>query len=86
MKEPKNQHQLVLWYLLNFKDPFSLKEVINDSIFFKFQTRLGEIENKHGKITIKKRKDFVNRFGRKRSYLTYQAENLDKIKSLFDKV
>ena len=29
MKEPKNQHQLVLWYLLNFKEPFSLKEVIN---------------------------------------------------------
>ena len=59
MKEPKNQHQLVLWYLLNFKDPFSLKEVINDSMFFKFQTRLGEIETKHGEITIKKQRIFI---------------------------
>ena len=43
MKAPKNQHQLALYYLYNRND-FSLKDLINDSMFFKFQTRLSEIE------------------------------------------
>ena len=47
--KPKNQHQLPLYYLYNW-DSFSLKDVINDSMFFKFQTRLSELEKKHGTL------------------------------------
>jgi hypothetical protein len=84
MKEPKNQHQLALWYLLNWKKPFSIKDLINDSMFFKFQTRLSEIEKDHGSISIKEREDFVNRFDRKSNYFTYKARNKSKIIELYD--
>jgi len=84
MKEPKNQHQLVLWYLINWEKPFSLKDVINDSMFFKMQTRLSDIEIEHGDITIKTRKEFINRFGRPSSYLIYQPKDLNLIKQLYN--
>lgn len=83
MKTPKNQHQLVLWYLINWKYGFSLKDVINDTLFFKFQTRLSDIELEHGYITKKTRKSFINRFGRNSSYLIYEPLDLEKIKELY---
>ena len=84
MKDPENQKQLVLWYLINWKTPFSLKDVINDSMFFKFQTRLSDIELEDGEITKKTRKTFTNRFGRPSSYLVYEAKDLDLIKKLYN--
>ena len=53
-------------------------------MFFKFQTRLGEIEKKHGSISTKEREDFVNRFDRKSNFLTYKAENESKIIELYE--
>lgn len=84
MKEPKNSNQLVLWYLYNWKDSFSLKDLINDSMFFKFQTRLSEIEIEHGKVSVKKQCNFINRFGRKSNYVKYKASDLVLIKKLYD--
>ena len=70
-KLPKNQHSLVLYYLLNYTG-FSLKDVINDSMFFKFQTRLSEIENEIGyKIAKRVKKKFINRFKRKSKFNLY---------------
>ncbi len=78
----KNQHQQVLWYLINSDFPFSLKYVIADSMFYKFQTRLGEIESKHGVITHKTKKSFLNRFKRVCTYTKYEAIDKNKCKEL----
>ena len=68
---PKNQRALVMFYLVNYKD-FSLKDLINDSMFFKFQTRLSEIENDIGyPIALRVKKSFINRFGRKSNFNLY---------------
>ncbi len=82
---PKNQHQLVLYYLINWKFPFSLKNVIDDSLFYKFQTRLSDIELRHESITTRKKVKFTNRFGRKSDYLLYQCNDVDKAIELFSK-
>jgi len=86
METPKNQHQQVIWYLLNWQHWFSLKDVINDSMFYKFQSRLGEIEREHGTITNKKSKSFTNRFGRTSSYNVYTAIDRQKLKELYNKL
>jgi hypothetical protein len=70
--KPKNQHQQVIYYLLVWKK-FSLKDVVNDTMFIKFQTRLSEIEKKHGEIASRDKIKFVNRFGRKSDYNVYSA-------------
>ena len=80
MENPKNQHALVIWYLLNY-DTISLKFVINDSMFFKMQTRLSEIESEQGKISNRYKCKFVNRFGRKSDYNMYSS-CLDRNKML----
>lgn len=83
MKEtPTNQHQQLLWYLINWK-MFSLKEVINDSMFFKAQTRLSEIEQEHGIIAERSRRKFKNRFGRMSSYNMYTCIDEEKCIKLF---
>ena len=79
---PTNQKQQTLWYLLNW-DSFSLADVIKDSMFHKFQTRLSEIENEHGAITKKTKQLFTNRFGRKSDYLIYSCTDKKKANELF---
>lgn len=79
----KNQHQQVLWYLINFKQ-FSLSDVIKDSMFHKFQTRLSELENEHGILATRIKQSFVNRFGRTSQYNLYQAIDVEKCKSIYN--
>ena len=82
---PKNQRQLCLWYLYNWNN-FSLKDVINDSMFFKFQTRLSEIECDLGiELAKRTRVEFTSRFGKKSTYNIYSALDSDKILSLYSK-
>jgi len=80
MENPKNQHALVIWYLLNY-DTISLKFVINDSMFIKMQTRLSEIESEQCKISNRYKCKFTNRFGRKSDYNIYSS-CLEKSKML----
>ena len=83
--KPANQHQQVLYYLNLFDYAFSLKEVINDSMFYKFQSRLGEIEDVHGKICNRTRIKFTNQFGNKSSYTEYvRCVTKDRLKELFN--
>ena len=83
VKPVKNQWQQAIWYILNWKS-FSLKEIINDSMFYKFQTRLSEIESEHGEITEKSRKQFINRFGKTSNYMVYEKSVSDeKLKQIF---
>ena len=84
MENINNQHQQVLWYLINW-DSFSLADVIKDSMFHKFQTRLGEIEIEHGAISTRSRKKFTNRFGKVRSYLIYECIDKNRAKELMIK-
>jgi len=83
LKNPKNQHQQVAWYLLMWSK-FSLSDVISDSMFYKFQTRLSEIEKRHGSISKREKKEFKNRFGRKSNYTIYSAINKEKLILLYN--
>ena len=83
MKKPKNQHQLTIWYLIQFPI-ISLKFVINDSMFWKFGSRLGEIERKHGTLAHRDRVKFTNQFGHKSSYSTYTCIDKEKARLIYD--
>lgn len=85
MEAPKNQHQLALWYLYNYNE-FDIKFLINDSMFFKFQTRLSEIEiDTMAKIAKRTPKQFINRFDRKSNYYIYSAIDKEKLVELYKK-
>ena len=81
--KPRNQHQQVLWYLINWDFPFSLSTVITDSHFYKFQTRLGELEQRYGTLVERTRKPFKNRFGKKGSLTYYKVKDRQKCLKLF---
>jgi hypothetical protein len=85
--KPKNQYQLVIYLLLKENKPFSLKDVINDSMFFKFQTRLSEIENDCSCFIAKReRVKFENRFGHKSTYNVYSRSiPKEKLIELFNR-
>lgn len=85
MKTPKTQKQLALWYLINWKS-FSLKDIINDSMFYKFQSRLSELESEFGSLAERKSKDFTNRFGTKSNYLVYSCLDQSKAKEIYLKI
>jgi len=80
-----NQYQQVLWYLINFKQ-FSLSDVIKDSMFFKMQTRLSDLEREHGILAKRIKQSFTNRFGRKSQYNIYEAIDIEKCKSIYNKM
>lgn len=82
---PKNQHELVLFYLYS-RNFFTLKDLIEDSMFFKFQTRLSDLEKIHGKLANRVRFSFVNRFGHHGSYFVYSAIDKSKILSIYNKM
>ena len=82
---PKNQHQQALWYLYKWNS-FSLKDVINDSMFYKFQTRLSDVERELKKeIAERKKMKFVSKFGNKSEYNLYKAIDKNYIKEIYDK-
>ena len=83
--KPKNQYELVLFYLLK-RDKFSLKDLINDSMFFKFQTRLSELEKEYGQLAKRESVPFVNRFGHKSIYYVYSAIDKNKLLSVYNKM
>lgn len=85
MKKPKTQKQQALWYLINWKS-FSLKDIINDSMFYKFQTRLSELESEFGSLAEKSKKEFINRFGRKSKYVIYSCSDQEKAKEVYLKL
>ena len=77
----RNQQQQVLYYLLNW-DRFSLVDVINDSMFFKFQTRLSELEERFGTLAKREKRTIRNRFGREVTIYLYTAHRKSYIKQL----
>ena len=83
IKDPKNQYEQVLYYLYTYSD-IDMKFVINDSMFYKFTTRLSELENKLA-ITLASRtkEKFVNKFGTRSSFNRYSSalpkEKLEEI-------
>lgn len=81
----KNQWQQALYYLINW-DEFSLADVIHDAMFYKFQTRLGEIEQEYN-VTLceRNRKNFTNRFGKESSHTVYKCIDKEKCRELFYK-
>ena len=82
---PKDQHQDALYYLIKW-EWFSLKDLINDSMFFKFQSRLSTLEKKYGQLARRKRVKFINKFGRKSSYYLYKAIDKNKCLEIFNKL
>lgn len=84
MKNVKNQHQQVLWYLINW-DEFSFLDIVKDSMCLKFQTRLSEIENEYGSLTEKRKEVFINRFDRISRYTVYKCTDKNRAKELMNK-
>jgi hypothetical protein len=81
--QPKTQKEQVLWYLLNYKE-VDQKFVINDAFFWKFNTRLSELENEHGVFTKKSFKHFTNRFGNAGKYYVYSLRDRKKALNILD--
>lgn len=84
--KPKNQKQLVLYYLAIWEQ-VTMKNVILDSMFYKFNTRLSEIENElMTNITTKKVVTFTNKLGNPAHYTVYKrCISLKRIAELFKK-
>jgi len=82
--KPTNQKQDVIDYLYNYES-VTMKFVINDSLFYKFTTRLSEIEKVHGKITNKTPIKFINKFGRKSDFKMYsKCVSDERLKEIFN--
>lgn len=74
LNTPTNQQQLVLWYLIDWHNqPFSMKDVINDSMFYKFPARLSELEKKFGFLAERENVKFKNRFGNSSVFCLYKT-------------
>ena len=79
LNTPKYQQQLVLWYLINWHNqPFSMKDVINDSLFYKFPARLSELEQKFGFLAEREKVKFKNRFGNSSDFCLYKTIDLER--------
>lgn len=85
LKKPRNQYHLALRYLIE-KDEFSLLDVIKDSMFFKFQTRLSELEKEHGYLVKKRKVSFTNRFGNSSDYFIYSAIDKEQLIKIYNKI
>lgn len=74
LNTPTNQQQLVLWYLIDwYNQPFSMKDVINDSMFYKFPARLSELEKRFGLLAERENVKFKNRFGNSSVFCLYKT-------------
>ena len=80
-----NQHSQALWYLINW-NKFTLMDVIKDSMFYKFGSRLGELEVENGTLCKREKSNFINRFGRKSTVTTYEVTDIEKAKSIYNKM
>ena len=85
LKTPRNQHQLCLWYLIELNE-FSLMYVIRDSMFFKFQTRLSELEKEYGALATRKKIPYTNKHGNSADYNLYKAIDKNKLKRIYNKI
>jgi hypothetical protein len=85
IKKPKTRTQQALWYLISLKE-FSLYDVVKLSGFIKFQTRLSDLEKVHGRLAKRTTVKFVNIFGRADEYYLYSALDIEKCKSIYNKI
>lgn len=83
--KPKTQHQQVIYYLVNWEG-FTLSTIIKDSLFYKFQTRLSELEKEYGKLATRKQLKFTNKFGNKGKHYWYKAIDKNKCIEIFNKL
>lgn len=82
--EPTNRKQQVLYYLI-YWEWFCLLDVINDSRFHKFQSRMSDIEKVHGQIARREKVKFIDRFGFRGDHNIYKAVDKQKCIELFHK-
>ncbi len=67
-----NTYQEAIYDLMTMSN-FSLADVIHESMFYKFQSRLSDVESDHGIIAKRTKRQFTNQFGRKSDYNVYNA-------------
>lgn len=79
--EPKTHQEVVLWYLHHWES-FTLKDIINDCMLYKFQTRLSELEKKYGELANRKTIKAKNRFGHSMKVFEYSAIDKEQIKQI----
>lgn len=87
LNTPKNKQQLVLWYLIDwFNEPFSMKDVINDSMFYKFPARLSELEKIFGFLAEREKVKFKNRFGNSSVYCLFKTIDRERCIEIYKKL
>ncbi len=74
LDRPRNQHSLAVMLLIeNHSKGVTMLQAIQDG-FYKFNTRLGEVEREHPKLKIiRLRMTTKNRFGHPCSFLNYKS-------------
>jgi len=85
IKNPKNQQAEALYYLIT-KSSITLMDVINQSGLYKFQTRLGEVEQEYGQLAERIKESFTNKFNRKSKHFRYRAINKKKLIDIYMKI
>lgn len=74
LDKPKNQYSLVVRLLMEHKSTgLTMADACKD-FFYKFQSRLGEVEKAHPKLQVRRlRMNTKNRFGHQCSYINYKS-------------
>lgn len=75
IEKPKTQHALVVWLLLEYYSTGLTMKQACAELFYKFQSRLGEVERpRKAKLKIiRLRMNKKNRFGHNMSYINYKS-------------
>jgi len=83
LERPKNQKALALYLLLLAgKRGVNNFEAVKDSFFWKYNTRISDLINKHELQVHKHNEAFVNRFGHKGNTVRYCLYECDLSKNL----
>ena len=82
---PQNQQAEALYYLIT-KDSVTLMDVINESGLYKFQTRLGEVEQEYGQLAERIKESFTNKFNRKGNYFRYKSIDKERLIEVYNEI
>tara|TARA_R110000868_G_scaffold225962_1_gene478315 strand:+ start:144 stop:443 length:300 start_codon:yes stop_codon:yes gene_type:complete len=84
VQNPKTRRQEVFYQLLSRKS-FSMKDVINDSMFYKFGARLIEVESDYGQLAKRTPIKLINKYGNHCTYVEYSVIDKEKCLKFYNK-
>jgi hypothetical protein len=84
IQSPKTRRHEVFYHLLS-RDSFSMKDVINDSMFYKFGARLMEVESDYGVLAKRTPIKLINKYGNPCTYVEYSVIDKEKCLKFYNK-